>query len=100
MLRKAFALFLLSIFMLSATAPTVVSLFEGDSDLTLLIDISEEESKEKESSKDAETKIVHLSTAKLSLCGLELSDMRDFNLKNYSKPYLNLLSPPPEKIIS
>ncbi len=99
MLRKGIALFLLSIFMLSVTVPTVVSLLDGNTDITFLIDVNEEESKEKESSKDSETKIVHISTSNLSLYGLELSDLRSFYLKNYSKPYLNLLSPPPEVII-
>ena len=99
MLRKGIALFLLSIFMLSVTVPTVVSLLDGNTDITFLIDANEEESKEKESSKDSETKIVHISTSNLSLYGLVLSDLRSFYLKNYSKPYLNLLSPPPEVII-
>lgn len=96
MLRKGIAFFLLSIFMLSVTAPTVLSLMDGNSDISFLIDMNEEESQEKESSKDSETKIVHISTSNLSLYGLELSDLRCFLLKNYSKPYLNLLSPPPE----
>jgi len=96
MFRKVISLFLLGIFLLSATAPTIVSLFDENYDTILLMDMSEEESKEKESSKDAETKIVHVSSANLSLYGLELSDTRGFHLKKYAKPYLNLLSPPPE----
>lgn len=96
MLRKGIALFLLSIFTMSATAPTIVSLVDENSDISFLVDMNEEESKEKESSTDAETKIVHLNTSNLSLYGLELSDIRGFYLKNYAKPYLNLLSPPPE----
>ena len=69
---------------------------DGNSEISFLIDNNEEESKEKESAKDAETKIVHISTANLSLYGLELSGLMDVYLKNYAKPTLNLLSPPPE----
>ena len=99
MLRKGIAFLLLSIFMLSVTVPAVVSLLDGNIDITFLIDINEEESKEKESSKDSETKIVDISAANISLYGLELFGLMDFYLKNYSKPYLNLLSPPPENNI-
>ena len=99
MLRKGIAFFLLSIFMLSATAPTVVSLIDENSDISFLIDVNEEESNEKESSKDSEIKIVELNTTNLSLYGLELFGLMNFYLKNYAKPYLNLLSPPPENNI-
>lgn len=81
---------------MSVIVPTVVSLMDGNSEIAFLIDSSEEEGKEKEPTIDAETKIVHLSSANLSLYGLELSDLRGFYLKKYAKPYLNLLSPPPE----
>ncbi len=96
MFRKGIALFFLSIFLISAMAPTIVSMLNGDSEICFLMDIGDEESKEKEKSKDAETKIVHLSNTNLSLYGLELSDTMGYYLKNYAKPYLNLVSPPPE----
>ncbi len=97
MSRKGIALFFLTVFLISAMAPTILSFIDGNSEICLLIDMGEEESKEKEASKDAETKIVHLSNTNLSLYGLGLSDAMGYYLKNYSKPYLNLVSPPPEQ---
>jgi len=95
MLRKGIAFLLLSIFILSASMPTIVSLVDKDVDISYLLDFNEEESKEKEMSKDSETKIIELNSPNISLCGLELSNLMDFYLKNYSKPYLNLILPPP-----
>jgi len=100
MLRKVIALFLLSIFFLSATAPTIVSLLDENSDVIVLMDMGEEESKEKKPSKDAEPKIIQVCTTHLSLCGLKLSTARSFYLKKYAKPYLNIISPPPENSIT
>ncbi len=77
--------------------PTIISLVDSNADISFLIDVNEEESKEKESSNDSEAKIVHVSPTKLSYYGLEFSDLTSFNLKNYARPYLNLLSPPPEQ---
>ena len=99
MIRKSIAVFLLSIFILSIAVPTVVSLIDENVDMTYLIDVNEEESKEKEASKDAEPKIIEINQTNISLYGLALSDRTRFYLRNYSRPYLNLLSPPPERNI-
>lgn len=96
MLRKGIALFLLCIFIVSFTIPTVASLIDEQADISFLIDVNEEESKEKETSEDAETKIVEINRTKTSLCGLEASNSMDLYLKKYAKPYLNLVLPPPE----
>jgi len=80
--------------------PTIVSLIDENIDISFLLDSNEEESKEKEpSSKDLETKIVHFNTANISTNGLEISNFTSFYLRNYSRPYLNLLSPPPEQSV-
>lgn len=96
MLRKGIALLLLSTFIMSVTIPTIVSLLDNNSDISIFNNINEEENKEKETSKDAETKIIEIQGSDISLYGLELSDSTRFYLKNYAKPYLNLRLPPPE----
>jgi len=93
MLRKGIAFLLLSIFVLSASMPTIISLIDSDVDISFFLDVNEEESKEKE---DSKTKIIELNNPNISLCGLEAYNLMDFYLKNYAKPYLNLVSPPPE----
>ncbi len=99
MLKKGITFFLLSIFIVSTSIPTIISLVDTNTDISFLIDVNEEENTEKELSKDSETKIVHIRTTKLFHYGLELSDLTSFYLKNYARPYLNLVSPPPEQHI-
>ncbi len=99
MLKKGIAFFLLSIFIMSASIPTIISFVDTNTDISFLIDVNEEENKEKELSKDSETKIVHINSTRLSYYNLELSDLTIFYLRNYARPYLNLVSPPPEQHI-
>ena len=68
--------------MLTIVTPSLVTLLNVDYDVSVIIDITEEEEKEgKESSKDKDVKILN-----------------DFNNKKYTSNYLDLTSPPPELI--
>lgn len=99
MLRKVIALFLLSIFISHAFLPTIISLVDKDIDITFLMDINEEESKEKEPSNDSEIKILDFNNTNLALNDLKLVDLEGYHFKSYATPHLNLISPPPEYYI-
>jgi len=96
MLRKITALFLLSIFISHAVLPAIISLVDKDVDIAFLMDINEEESKEQESSKDTEIKILDLNNANLAFNDDKLGALEGYYFKNYATPHLNLISPPPE----
>ena len=96
MLRKIIALFFLSIFISHGVLPVIIALVDEEVDITFLMDINEEESKEKESSKDTEIKILDLNNANLAFDDRSLVTFEGYYFKSYVTPHLNLISPPPE----
>ena len=96
MLRKIITLFFLSIFISHAVLPAIISLVDRDVDIAFLMDINEEESKEGETSKEKEIKIIEVNNLSNSLADATSSENNTIYLKRYTSVYLNLLSPPPE----
>lgn len=96
MFRKFVALFFLSVFIGYTSLPTVISVLDTDIDISLFIDVNEEESKEKETSKDLEIEIMEIKNADLNFNNLKTLVLAGHYLNNYSKPQLNMVSPPPE----
>ena len=96
MLREITALFLLSIFVSYSFLPTIISLVDKDVEIIFFMDFNEEESKEKESSKDSDIKILDLINTNLAFDDYNSDTLAGYYLKKYAKAYLNILSPPPE----
>ena len=96
MLRKIIALFFLSIFISHGVLPAIISLVDQDIDLAYLMDVNEEESKESETSKEKEVKIIEVNILFNSLADENNTENNTIYLKRYTTVYLNLLSPPPE----
>lgn len=96
MYKKAIAISFLAIFMSLIVAPSVIAAIDDSIDTSIFYSITEEEEHSK-------TKIV----INFSLHHNDI--LSDFNLnpyeffsyqhKNYVKPHLNLISPPPDQII-
>lgn len=96
MLRRIFALILLSIFISYAALPTFISLVDKEVDITFLIDLNEEESKEKENSKDLEIEVMEIKKPDLNFNLKKTSVLAGLYFSKYSRPHLNIVSPPPE----
>jgi len=96
MLRKIIAIFFLSIFISHAVLPAIISLVDDDVDIAFLMDTNEEESKEGETSKEKEIKIIEVNNLSNSLADESSTENNTIYLKRYTTVYLNLLSPPPE----
>ena len=96
MFRKFVTLFFLSVFIGYTILPAIISVLDTDIDISLFINVNEEESKEKEASKDLEIKIMELKNADLNFNNMKSLVLAAHYLNNYSKPQLNMVSPPPE----
>ncbi|MDN3491377.1 hypothetical protein [Winogradskyella bathintestinalis] len=90
------AVFFTILFMALISAPTVILSFDESADVSNFYSITEEE-------ENVNFKLLFERTSELSE-NLILSDagvhLISYTFKTYPKPHLNLISPPPDKIIS
>ena len=96
MIKKISLLFLLSVFTLVVSTPDLLNLFQEDKNVNMLIDSTDQEKKESETSKEKEIKILELNdfcNFTNDCIGEELST---YGEREYTTVYLNLVSPPPE----
>ena len=84
------------IFTLFIVSPTVLSVVEKNFDISVLIDISEEENNQKEGSKTFDLEFSENNTSLSIFNTLGKNNLFDYNLKNYLDISLENTSPPPE----
>lgn len=85
--------------MASITAPSIILLIDDSIDVSFLYDLSEEEEEEEEGTKkNKEFEIIFLSLLALTEEDFisQNKEYLGYRFKNYPKPHLNLISPPPE----
>ena len=107
MYKSIIAIFFTSLFMTMIITPSVVTIMDLDYDIILMLDMGEEEEKEgkegkegKESVKDKEVKILQLFENNLHSFASYLSHDPDFYLNTYTFSYKEIISPPPEQVLS
>jgi len=83
------------IFIAFMAAPTIAFLVDKNVDICLVSDINEEE-KGNETIKDIEIIFSDSNSSKDSFLDLKNKNLLEYNSKKYSKPHLNLISPPPD----
>ncbi|ULC59589.1 hypothetical protein MBM09_01105 [Flaviramulus sp. BrNp1-15] len=86
------------IFMMFLVAPTVISIIDDSVDISVFYTSSEEEEKGIDKNKDVEVLVYHLNTIESCFFSNEQESHTGYFFKNYPKPHLNLISPPPEFI--
>ncbi|NVK51859.1 MAG: hypothetical protein HWD85_02915 [Flavobacteriaceae bacterium] len=95
--KNNIAVFFSIVFMIFITAPTVISIIDDSIDVTFIYSNSEEETGKQQ----AEKLKVELSTLKINefifSSSKKVSHLRHKN-KNYTKPLLNMVFPPPEQV--
>ncbi|WP_290699020.1 hypothetical protein [Lacinutrix sp.] len=81
-------------------APSVLVLVDDSIDVSFLFDASEEEEEEKgkEKNKELEVFVIDTTLEAERFFASESQDNLEYTFKNYPKPHLNLLFPPPEFI--
>lgn len=96
MKRNLISLLFSTMFLLFLTAPTVILIIDNSADVSCFFISSEEEEKGHEKSKDKELMIYDVLNETAILDSNEIENDLEYFFKNYSKPHLNLISPPPD----
>jgi len=97
MQKTAISIFFSCIFTLLIVAPTLISMVEDSFDISIIIDMGEEESKEKETKK-LEIELTMSKFSDLELMASEERSRAEHYSRSYSSFYLKLHSPPPEQV--
>lgn len=97
MIKKTIAIFFTALFMALITAPSVIIALDDSFDTSIFYSINEEEEHSK--SKNLVSPFSLQNHDGLSYFTLNPHRFFSYRFKNYPKPHLNLISPPPEHII-
>lgn len=97
MYKKSIALFFTILFMALITAPTVIVALDDSIDTSIFYSITEEEESGKV--KNVVSPFTFIINDYDTQFNLKNFQYFTYRFKNYPKPHLNLISPPPEFII-
>ncbi len=97
MKSKLSAIFFLLIFSALITAPSIIVAIDDSFDITCFYTITEEEEESgHQISKEGKMFYFELTSMLNYVKGFEKDGQFAYYFKNYTKPHLNLVSPPPE----
>lgn len=100
MSKNVISIFLSALFLVFVSAPTVIMMVDDSVDVSIFYTSSEEEEKGQEkNNKDKELLLYDLSKLVSDIDTNEIENNLVYFFKKYPKPYLNLISPPPELYI-
>ena len=99
MSKKIVSIFLSVIFLLFIVTPTIIVMVDDTIDVSIALAASEEEEKGNEKNLDIEVLFSNLKTNESDLVFAISENNLGYYFKNYPKPHLNLISPPPEHYI-
>ncbi len=84
------------IFTLFIVSPAIISLVEKNFDISILLDVNEEENNQKEISKTFDLKLPEQKNCLFTFSTLEKSNLFNYYHKNYTNISQENSSPPPE----
>lgn len=96
MSKKVKAIFFSVAFLLFITAPTIIMVVDSTIDLSVIFSISEEEEKNNEEGLNIQ---IYFTSTILNQSQLFLTTTENnlvYFVKKYTKPHLNIISPPPD----
>ena len=96
MSKRIVSIFLSVIFLLFIVTPTIIVMVDDTIDISIAFSASEEEEKGNEKHLDIEVLFSKLKTNESDLVFAISENNLGYYFKNYPKPHLNLISPPPE----
>ncbi len=97
MYNKTIAILFTTLFMALLVAPTVILVMDNSIDTSIFYSITEEEENGKV--KNLVSPFSLFSSDTISHFNLKSCQFFNYRFKNYPKPHLNLIYPPPEQII-
>ncbi|MDO5969339.1 hypothetical protein Q4Q35_05935 [Flavivirga aquimarina] len=97
MSRNIISVCLSIFFMVLLTTPTIVIMVDDSIDISFLFDSSEEEEKKgNKKNKNSEVLFFDFNENLIDLVSQEIKNNLEYRFKKYSKPHLNIISPPPD----
>ena len=96
MSRRIVSILLSSLFLLLLAAPTIILMIDDSADISFFYASFEEEEKGSEKNKEMELLFFELNNTDLDFTSCEVENNLEYYFKNYPKPHLNLIFPPPE----
>ncbi|WP_147677660.1 hypothetical protein [Algibacter pacificus] len=96
MSRNIVSFFFLFSFLVFLTAPTVIAMVDNSVDISLFFSMAEEEENGQPKVKTVKDIILENQDNDVFVSLKEAISHLSYYVKNYSKPYLNLISPPPK----
>ena len=96
MLKRRVASYLSIIFMLFLSAPMIIIIVDDSIDISVFYASAEEEDNGLEKNKDIEVLFSEYIINGTRFFSSQTKNNIGYYLKKYSKPHLNLISPPPE----
>jgi|SRR5690606_3908823 len=96
MYRRGIAVIFVLLFMSLIVAPSIIAVFDNSIDTSIFYSSAEEE---EHSKSKIETHFTSNNNDALKDIDLQSSKSFSYQFKNYPKPHLNLISPPPDHII-
>ncbi|WP_142784745.1 hypothetical protein [Changchengzhania lutea] len=100
MSRNIVSILLSLLFVAFLAAPTIISIVDDSIDISMFYASAEEEDKGHEKNKDVEILFSEFALVESGFTSSEKENYLGYRFKNYPKPHLNLISPPPETHIS
>ncbi|MEP5339107.1 MAG: hypothetical protein ABJL44_01445 [Algibacter sp.] len=96
MLRSIISMFLSLLFVALIAMPTIITCVDDSIDISCFYASGEEEEKGSEKNKEIELLFFEVNTFDSDFAAIEVEDNLEYFFKAYTKPHLNLISPPPQ----
>lgn len=96
MSRNTISIMLSMIFLVFLVAPTIIVIVDDSIDISMFYSASEEEEKGSEKNKNSEIVFSDMDTYESDFLSNNTENNTGYYFKNYQKPHLNLISPPPD----
>ena len=96
MSRNLVSIFFLFAFVVFLSAPTIIAMVNDSVDVSLFFSMAEEEENGHPKSKNVKDIILENQDQEDFISLADEAVHLSYYVKNYSKPYLNLISPPPK----
>lgn len=87
------------IFLAFLLAPTVIAMMDDSKDVSMFFTSTEEEEKSIDKNKEVEVLFFEIENHQFDNLSLSSENNLAYRFKNYPKPHLNLISPPPDSNI-
>jgi len=95
-IKNIVSIFFSIILLVSLSAPTIIYIVDDSVDISMFLSSNDEEEKESENDKEKEVFFVAYNFNEANFTSSNVENNLVYFFKKYTKPQLNLISPPPQ----